>query len=298
LENNLKHMLDVKWTMPYTTLIDTEALVKHLNDPAWVIFDCRFDLMHPEAGYEEYLDVHIPGAIYADLNKHLASIPTPQTGRHPLPDTEIFVQLLSSWGVDSTKQVVVYDGVGGAFAARLWFLLSLYGHEAVAVLNGGFNRWAVEDRPLSSEIPAPKPSQFIAHHNPRMVVTTEEMVEIQKSQSKLVLDARSGERYRGENEPIDPVAGHIPGAINRFHGLNLNKDATIRPLDELKTEFTQLLGQKKPSDVILYCGSGVTSIHHMLIMEAVGLTGSRLYAGSWSEWIRDPSRPVAVGPNP
>lgn len=279
--------------MFFTTLVDTDILEKHLKDPNWVIFDCRFDLQEPEWGWEEYQTFHIPGAIYADLNKDQSSPVTPQTGRHPLPDPDLFCAFLSKSGVERGKQVVVYDDVGGAYASRLWWMLRYYGHTAVAVLNGGFTKWLIEKRPTRSQIDKNSPAHFNGKPDSNMVVTTSAIEQIFKSPDYLLIDARTPERFHAISEVIDTVAGHIHGAVDRFHGVNLNPDNTLKSPDALKLEFQQIIGDHKPSQVVVYCGSGVTSCHHLLAMETAGLPGARLYAGSWSEWIRNPNHPIA-----
>jgi thiosulfate/3-mercaptopyruvate sulfurtransferase len=279
--------------MVYTTLVETDTLEEHLHDPNWVIFDCRFDLQEPEWGWEEYQTFHIPRAIYADLNRDQSSPVTPQTGRHPLPDMDTFRTFLSKSGVDEGKQVVVYDAVGGAYASRMWWMLRYYGHITVAVLNGGFTKWLVEKRPTRSQHESNLLSQFKGQPNPQMVVTTLEMENLYTTSDYLLIDARTPERFHAITEIIDTVAGHIPGAVDRFHGVNLNPDNTVKSPQALRLEFQQILGDYKPSQVVVYCGSGVTSCHHLLAMEIAGLSGARLYAGSWSEWIRDPAHPIA-----
>jgi thiosulfate/3-mercaptopyruvate sulfurtransferase len=279
----------------FTTLISPQDVLSNLHRQDWVIVDCRFDLMQPEWGFLSYQEGHIPKAVYADLDRDLSGPRTPLTGRHPLPDPEVFCQRLSRWGIDHTKQVVVYDTVGGAFAARLWWMLRLFNHKAVAVLNGGFDHWVRQGYPVEKDIHTPPPTIFHAQPNWDLMVTTLEIEQHLRRPRFLLIDARAPERYRGETEPIDPVAGHIPGAVNRFHQNNLNPDGTFKSPMTLREEFTALLGSTPPEQVVVYCGSGVTSCHHILAMEIAGLPGARLYVGSWSEWIRDPNHPVATG---
>lgn len=281
--------------MAYTTLISPQDLNLHLHRSDWIIVDCRFDLAQPEWGFRSYQENHIPGAVYADLDRDLSAPRTPQTGRHPLPSTTEFLKRLCRWGIDPNKQVVVYDTVGGAFAARLWWMLRLYHHEAVAVLDGGFDHWVRLGYPTESGIHTNPPTVKInTQPDLHWVVTTAEIEQHIRQPRFLLIDARAPERYRGETEPIDPVAGHIPGAVNRFHQNNLNPDGTFKSPDRLRQEFTDLLQGTPPDDVVVYCGSGVTSCHHLLAMEIAGLRGARLYVGSWSEWIRDPSHPIAT----
>lgn len=279
----------------YQTLISTQRLAEHLNDPQWVVVDCRFDLSKPEWGFENYQLSHIPGAVYAHLDKDLAGSVTPETGRHPLPDVQVMAERLGQWGIDENVQVVVYDTVGGAFAVRLWWQLRFLGHTSAAVLDGGWQKWQREDRPTAVGAEAPRAARtFTANPDWSMLVTTEEVVKIRKDPTYLMIDARSPERYRGDREPIDPVAGHIPGAANRYHGANLASDGTLLPPELLNEQFQDLIQERPMDKVVVYCGSGVTSIHHILAMHAAGLPGARLYVGSWSEWIRDPKRPVST----
>jgi thiosulfate/3-mercaptopyruvate sulfurtransferase len=276
----------------YEDIIETSTLAEHLNDPAWVIFDCRFDLMNPSWGEAEYKKAHIPTATYAHLDHDLAGPITAATGRHPLPDPVVFAQRLSGWGVENGKQVIVYDNAGGGFAARLWWMLKYYGHSAVAVLNGGYAKYTVEGRPLETQITSRPAGHFLPRINPTMLVDAVQVNLLRQDPAYKLIDARAEARFQGIEEPIDPVAGHIPGAINRFHGQNLTPDGTLLHLDELRWQFSSLIGDTPPDHVVVYCGSGVTSCHHLLAMHSIGLGMPRLYAGSWSEWIRDPNHPI------
>ena len=282
--------------MNYTNLIEESDLLSNLENPDWVIVDCRFDLANPGWGFQDYQRDHIPGAVYAHLNDNLSGPTSPLTGRHPLPKMEIFANHLSGWGIDETKQVVVYDTSGGSFAARLWWMLRLVGHEAVAVLNGGFGKWKSDNYPSHSGVETNRPATFHLSQNlpSDKFVNAEEVEQIRTDPNFCLIDARTQERYRGEQEPIDPVAGHIPGAINRFHGLNLQTDGTLKSKSVLRAEFENLLKGIDPKNVVVYCGSGVTSCHHLLALDVAGLKGARLYVGSWSEWIRDSKRPRAT----
>ncbi len=277
----------------FSTLISTNDLSTHLSDPNWVIIDCRFDLAKPEWGFEGYRESHISGAGYAHLDRDLAGPVRPQTGRHPLPEVEAMAARLGSWGIVADTQVVVYDTAGGAFAVRLWWLLRFLGHKQVAVLDGGFQKWQREGRPVASGVETRAPVRFIPHPDWNMLADAEEVERIRLHTGYRLVDARAPERFRGEREPIDPVAGHIPGAVNRFHGLNLSPEGVFLPPDTLREQFQALVGSTPPENVIVYCGSGVTSIHHILAMELAGLPGARLYVGSWSEWIRDRKRPIS-----
>jgi len=284
--------------MIHSTIVSTETLAAHLDDPQWVIVDCRFELLDPPWGFESYKQGHIPGAVYASLDNDLAGPVSLETGRHPLPEEREFVARASRWGIEPGRQVVAYDTVSGAFAARLWFLLRLYGHDVVAVLDGGFGKWLAEGRPIRTGIEERPPAKFNVRMQPSMYVTSQEVNSLRLDPRYRIIDARAPIRYRGEQEPIDPVAGHIPGAINRFHGENLSPDGTLLPPEQLRHQFLDLLDGVPPENSIVYCGSGVTSCFHLLAMEYAGLKPGLLYAGSWSEWIRDPSRPVKTGPNP
>jgi thiosulfate/3-mercaptopyruvate sulfurtransferase len=282
----------------YSTLISVADLAAHLADPAWVIVDCRFDLARPEAGREAYASAHIPGARYAHLDQHLSCRPTPQSGRHPLPDADTLAATLGSWGIGNATQVVAYDAGNGAYAARLWWLMRWLGAERVAVLDGGFRSWTDAGLPVTAALPDITPTRFAGNPRPEMLVHADEVLQRASDTSWRVLDARAPERFRGELEPLDPVAGHIPGAGNHPFTDNLAADGRFLPVAELRQRLQASLHPVRADRSIAMCGSGVTACHNLLALEAAGLQGARLYAGSWSEWIRDPSRPVAVGPEP
>lgn len=279
--------------MIYRTLIDVAATAAQLTNPDWVLIDCRFSLADPAAGQRAYLDDHLPGARYADLERDLSAPVTPATGRHPLPDPPSLARRFGEWGIGPETQVVVYDDVGGGFAARLWWSLRWLGHEAVAVLDGGIDAWRAAGHPLSREEPQPLRTVF----EPRVSeeVVTAASVERAQSEGRVLIDARSAERFRGEQEPIDPVAGRIPGAVSAPTDGNLGPDGRFLAPERLRERFQALLDGADASAAVHYCGSGVTACHNLLAMEHAGLHGSRLYPGSWSEWIRDASRPVARG---
>lgn len=279
----------------YTNIIEVADLLTNLKTPDWVIVDCRFDLTNPDWGFSDYQTAHIPGAVYAHLDRDLSGNRTPATGRHPLPDPQTFRETLGRLGINDAKQVVVYDTTGGGFAVRLWWMLNFFGHYRVSVLNGGFQAWQAENLPVGAGVHTNPKTKFQGEPNPAMVITTAEMEKIISTGQSRVIDARAPERFRGEVEPLDPVAGHIPGALNRFHQHNLGADGRLLPPDRLKREFLTLLDGVSSDQAVVYCGSGVTSCHHLLAMQVAGLPMARLYAGSWSEWIRDPKHAVALG---
>jgi thiosulfate/3-mercaptopyruvate sulfurtransferase len=282
--------------MNYTTLISTIDLAVHLDDPAWAIFDARFSLADAERGRRDYARSHLPGAIYAHLNDDLSGPVVPgRTGRHPLPDVDAIARFFSRHGVDDRVQVVAYDDAGGAMAVRVWWLLRWLGHRAVAVLDGGWPKWLAEARPVTAQ-PAARPARvFVPQIQSGWWWTSDEVAARRADAACKILDARNADRYRGENETIDPVAGHIPGAVSAPYAANLNPDGTFRPVAALRDYYQSLLGQTPAERAVVYCGSGVTAAHNILAMEHAGLGIARLYAGSWSEWITDPARPVATG---
>lgn len=278
--------------MTYSTIISCEELSANISRKDWVIVDCRFDLTAPEWGHEEYEQLHIPGAVFADVDKDLSGKKTPLTGRHPLPEPLAFCSTMSRLGIGSQTQVIVYDATSGNFAARLWFLLKMYGHEKVALLDGGFPQWHKEGFPIESGENHNSPQVFSGVPDLSMIVSTKEIETYRSQADWLLIDARSAERFHGEQETIDPIAGHIPGAINRFYGLNLDSEGLFLPKEKLRSEFSELVKGFNPDHTVVYCGSGVTSCHHLVTMAHAGLPLPKLYAGSWSEWIRDPSHPI------
>lgn len=257
--------------------------------------DCQFDLDDPEGGATAYLKGHIPGAVYAHLERDLSAPKTGSNGRHPLPSIEILIAFFSNLGVDRGMQVVAYDNFGSPFASRLWWTLRYLGHEIVAVLDGGLPAWKSRNLPLREGEESRPAVSFLASPMQEMLITTGEVVQAIGVSNTLLLDARAPERFRGEEETRDPIAGRIPGARNRFWRDNLTPEENFRTPGELKTEFEAILGDFPPESIIVYCGSGVTGCHNLLALEHAGLLGGRLYAGSWSEWIADPSHPIAVG---
>lgn len=281
--------------MDYTTLVDAQTLADHL-DSGWCMFDCRFVLSDPQAGERVYRVGHIPGAHFLDLNRDLAGPVTPASGRHPLPDPQALAAKLAATGVNSDTQVVAYDDANGAFAARLWWLLRWLGHSQVAVLDGGWRAWVRAHRPVSREVPvAARAGDFRAQPDHARWLSTGAVLERAHSGTGRLFDARAPERFRGEVEPIDPVAGHVPGAANLPYAGNVSEQGYFKPPAVLRRRFESALGGVPASEAVCMCGSGVTACHNLLAMEVAGLKGARLYAGSWSEWIRDPSRPVARG---
>lgn len=279
-----------------TTIISVHEVNKRLGEPGWVILDCRFDLARPQWGYEAYQQNHIPGALFADMNKDLAGPVNDQSGRHPLPDPEDFIRKAGEWGIDPLKQVVVYDQSHSGYAARLWWLLRAYGHESVAVLDGGLQAWNEAGYSLRSGIEKSRQTDFEGFPDPNQWVTTREVEALLNDESFVMIDTRSPDRFRGENETVDTVAGHIPGTVNRYYRENLTSDDFFLRKDQLQQAIDELIGEIPADHVIVYCGSGVTACHQLLAMEIAGLYGAKLYAGSWSEWIRDPKRPVETGP--
>ena len=269
-------------------LVSTEELARH---PEWRIFDCRHDLGKPEWGGEEYAKGHIPGALLANLDRDLSAPKTGKNGRHPLPEPATFAAWLGKQGLRPGDTIVCYDQSSGAFAARLWWMLRWIGHDAVAVLDGGLAKWRKENRPVTTDVPQFSATTYAAKPRSSMAVDVHNVAS--NLGRSVLVDARAPQRYRGEAEPIDPVAGRIPGALNRFNSDNLSAAGTFKRPEELKKEFLAVLGGRAPAEVVNYCGSGVAATHNALAMEVAGLPGSRLYAGSWSEWIADPKRPIA-----
>jgi thiosulfate/3-mercaptopyruvate sulfurtransferase len=274
-----------------TTLVSTEELARHLND--WRLFDCRHDLARPELGEQEYREAHIPGALFAHLDRDLSAPKSGSNGRHPLPEPDSFSAWLGRAGLRPKDQVVCYDAGNGSIAARLWWMLRWVGHDAVAVLDGGLAKWRKENHPLTAEVQRFPSTNFSISVRPQMAVTIDALSR--SLGSATLLDARAPARYRGEQEPIDPVAGRIPGARNRFNMDNIGADGVFKPAAQLKRDFEKVLAGRAPAQVVNYCGSGVSACHNLLAMEVAGLSGAKLYPGSWSEWIADPARPREKG---
>jgi len=279
--------------MIHTALVSTAELARH---PEWRLFDCRHDLAKPYLGEQQYAQAHIRGALFAHLDHDLSAPPNGRNGRHPLPDPAAFATWLGRQGLRPGDQVVAYDANNGAMASRLWWMLRWVGHEAVAVLDGGLAKWVAEGREVTAQVPSFPATEYVGRLQPQMSVGVDAVEGRLGAGDMLLLDARAPERFRGEAEPIDPVAGRIPGALNRFNGQNLAPDSTFKDPATLKKELGALLGERDPAEVVHYGGSGVAACHNLLAMEVAGLPGSRVYAGSWSEWITDPRRPQAKGP--
>ena len=278
----------------HTTLVSAAELSAHLPDPAWVIVDCRHNLADVDAGERSYRAAHIAGAQFMHMDRDLSGAKTGVNGRHPLPRIADVVAAFSRAGIDDSRQVVAYDQNNGMWASRLWWMLQWLGHPAAAVLDGGVDRWVAEGLSLTAEEPRASPATFIARQA-TPVASAHEIVEHLDDGTLTVIDARAPERYRGDIEPIDPLAGHIPGAVNRPYGENLTAQGIFKPAPLLRAEFQTLLDESPPESVVHQCGSGVTACHNVLAMTVAGLPGSRLYPGSWSEWIVAPERPVARG---
>jgi thiosulfate/3-mercaptopyruvate sulfurtransferase len=277
----------------YTTLVSAEELARHLDDPQWVVCDCRHDLADYTSGARAYQESHVPGARFLHLDEDLSGPKTGLNGRHPLPHPRTFALRLGALGIDNTKQVVAYDASGGYYAARLWWMLRWVGHLKAAVLDGGWDAWTRRSLPVTSDIPLVQPTAFTPQYRTELSVDAAFVASHLSDDSIAIVDARSPDRFRGENETLDPVGGHIPGAVNRFFKLNLEADGRFKDPDILRSDFLRVLGKREPKAAVHQCGSGVTACHNLLAMEHAGLPGTRLYAGSWSEWVSDRSRPVA-----
>ncbi len=288
----------------YTTLISVAQLQALQSSGAPLqVFDCSFDLAQPQAGRAMFAQSHIAGAVYADLNNDLSAKGDPALtgalsgGRHPLPAREVFAQWLTSMGFDNTKQAVVYDRQGANYCGRLWWMLKWLGHDAVAVLDGGLQAWSAQGGALASgDQAAPSATGAFAVSASKVALVDATTVLRQLGRpTQTIVDARAAPRFKGEVEPLDPVAGHIPGALNRPFGQNLTPEGLFKPEAVLRAELDALLGARPASSVVHHCGSGVSAIPNVLAMEIAGLSGSALFAGSWSEWCSDPARPVAQG---
>lgn len=281
--------------MPFTTVISATDLSPHIGDPTWIIVDCRHDLADPDAGRRAYAEGHLTGAVFASIDDALSakSRDGKFRGRHPLPEREAFADTLRRWGISENSQVVAYDAQGGMFAARLWWMLRWVGHAAVAVLDGGLPAWTAAGGALTQEMPVRARGTLVAHSALTREVDADTVLANLRAPAFTVLDARAPDRFRGENETLDPVGGHIPGARNAFFRNNLQEDQRFKSPEVLRKQYSELIDA--PGKTVMQCGSGVTACHNLLAMEIAGLSGAALYPGSWSEWCSDPSRPVARG---
>lgn len=279
----------------FTTLIDPVTLHAHLGDPRWVVLDARFDLTDPGKGEQSYREGHLPGARYVHLDRDLSSEKTGANGRHPLPSPETAAATFGRLGLTREHQIVVYDADAGQFAARAWWMLRWLGQRAVAVLDGGFAAWQRAGLPVSADAVQWTPAAFDAELQETARVPASDVASHLGDAARVLVDARAADRFRGENETLDPVGGHIPGAVNRFFQLNLTEQKTFKPSAELHAEWSAICGGTDASRVVMYCGSGVTACHNLLALEHAGLPGGRLFPGSWSEWCADPARPKATG---
>ncbi len=284
--------------MSYQTLISTAELAAHVGDPDWAIVDCRFVLTEPETGRQKYLEDHIPGAVYAHLDQDLSGPIIPgKTGRHPLPSPEQFAEILSNWGIGGGVQVVAYDDGGGVYAGRLWWMLRWMGHDAAAVLDGDWRAWQREGRPITAGREVRNRRHFVSQLRPQLVVGVDEVLANLMNPAMKLLDARGADRYRGENETLDPIGGHIPGALSAPYAENLTADGHFRAPEMLRSRFESMLGDTPIKDTVFYCGSGVSAAHDLLALAHIGMGDARLYVGSWSEWSADSARPIAQGPD-
>lgn len=278
--------------MHYSTLIDVATVAAQRENPSWVILDCRFDLTQPAWGEAQFASGHVPGAQYAHLDRDLSGPPTAMSGRHPLPDPAVFAALASRWGIDRHTQVVVHDQAGGVFAARAWWLFRWLGHERVALLDGGFAAWQKAGLPIETASHARPARMFEPRADLSQVVAVDAIVAALGSATLYLVDARGADRFAGQNETMDPRAGHVPGAVNHHYALNLGADGRLLDAATLRERWLTTLAGRDPKEMVAMCGSGVSACLNLLSMEVAGLPGAKLYPGSWSEWVKDPSRPV------
>jgi thiosulfate/3-mercaptopyruvate sulfurtransferase len=281
--------------MAFSTLISTAALGMHLGAPAFAVVDCRYKLDDESWGEREYMNLHIPGAEYAHLGRDLAGPKTGTNGRHPLPDPKTFANTLGKFGITSGVQVVAYDQDNGMYASRLWWMLRWLGHDAAAVLDGGFKKWITEGRPTATGVETRERKRFVGTPRVEMTADAQQVESLVRHADWRLVDARAPERFRGETEPIDRTPGHIPGAVNHFFQTNLDEHGTFRTPEDLREDWRDALGTVTTDHIVCYCGSGVTACHNLLALEHAGIKGAKLYPGSWSEWSSDPSRPVERG---
>jgi thiosulfate/3-mercaptopyruvate sulfurtransferase len=276
----------------HRTLIDPATLAAHLQDPDWVVIDCRFDLTNPSKGESDYEQGHIPGARYAHLDRDLSGAKSGTSGRHPLPAPEALVERFGALGIGPHCQVVGYDADTGMYASRLWWMLRWMGHDSVAVLDGGLSRWQREGHPVRAGRESPVAAAFTGAPRQGWSLSAAEVLSTLDDPSTLLVDSRSNERYHGVGETLDPVAGHIPGAANYFFQQNLTPEKTFKSPGQLRELWAPVLGSRDPKEVVVYCGSGVSACHNLLALEHAGVSGVRIFPGSWSEWVADPKRPV------
>jgi thiosulfate/3-mercaptopyruvate sulfurtransferase len=279
-------------------LVTTEELARHLDDRGWVVFDTRHDLARPDAGRDAYRDSHIPGAYFLHMDEDLSGAKTGANGRHPLPDLQEFARRIDRCGVQPDSRVVVYDDAGGSYAVRLWWMLRWLGHERTALLDGGWKAWVGEGRPVTKDVPPERTGSFVPRPRLGATVDAHFVERFRGDPAVKMVDARAAARYTGEQETIDPVAGHVPGALNRFWQRNLEPDGRFKDPADLREEWLDLLEDAPVEKTVHMCGSGVTACHNLFALELAGLGEARLYPGSWSEWCADPSRPVAKGRDP
>ncbi len=280
-----------------TSLVSAAELQQHVFDADWCVVDCRHELNDFAAGLKQYRLGHMPGAVFARMEDDLSGEKTGNNGRHPLPQREAVAALFRQWGINNDTQIVAYDAAGGPFASRLWWLARWLGHRKVALLDGGLPAWIAAGGTLSKELPEREPGRFEIRASLVPAVNATQIQAMLNDPDKLLVDARMPERYEGRVEPLDPVAGHIPGSINRPWQANL-VDGKFKPRELLRAEFDALLANRKPAQMTVLCGSGVTACHHLVALEHVGMDTAALYPGSWSEWVADPARPIATGAQP
>lgn len=279
----------------YHTIISTDELASR-REAAWAVIDCRYDLREPTWGISQYRAGHIPGAVYASLSHDLAASPSGTNGRHPLPCVEEIQATFGRLGISDGTQVVAYDQDAGMYASRLWWMLRYMGHDAVAILDGGWTKWAREGRATRAGDEQRPAGVFSGRRRKDLRLMADEVAARLDDRSMLLVDARAPERFEGTSEPLDRTPGHIPGAINHFYKRNVTGDGVMLPPETLRAQFRELLGERSPEQVVMYCGSGVTACQNLVAMEHAGLGGAKLYPGSWSEWSSDAARPVEIGP--
>lgn len=273
----------------FSTLIDCNSLIKEIENPDWLIIDVRYDLMNKAAGKTDFEQGHIPGAVYLDLHADLSGPPVTNRGRHPLLTDASTAELFSTLGLDEKTQVVIYDDAGGSFAARLWWMCQHMQHVCAAVLDGGWQHWCANNGPIDKTVRQTSPSVYAMSGKTNDVVTISQVTNYER-----IIDSREPARYRGEFEPVDPAAGHIPGALNRCWKDNLQASGLFKQRDILRREFDEILHGTAAEEAVFYCGSGVTACHNLLAAKTAGLKLPKLYAGSWSEWSRTPGKPIAT----